>query len=205
MLRLLLYPYEVKSLLCSAPYMLQNRFVLKTYKRVVHFYRPVAPERPNVFFFHSSVIYYHLYMSTAGRHIYCGNTISDRTWTFYRVGRKANGEKVLKTVTTHASRSTRPLRRSCFVPPKIRCSCSLRRTVYRLHLVRDYSSRRMIFRYYHCCYHYGRCHGGDAAAKRLYIYTRNQILSLPSRYAYIIPEPSTYIIPTYLFTHMFSR
>jgi len=62
---LLLYPYEVESLLCSAsPYLLQNRFVLKTYKRVVHFYRrPVAPERPNVFFFfhfffHSSVIYH---------------------------------------------------------------------------------------------------------------------------------------------------
>lgn len=57
MLRLLLYPYEVKSLLCSAPYLLQNRFVLKTYKRVVHFYRPVAPERPNVFFFFSFFCY----------------------------------------------------------------------------------------------------------------------------------------------------
>jgi len=51
MLRLLPYTYEVKWLLCSAACMWKNRFVLKTYKRVVHFYRPVAPERPNVFFF----------------------------------------------------------------------------------------------------------------------------------------------------------
>jgi len=124
-------------------------------------------------------------MSTCGP-TYC-NIISDRAWTFYRVGERADydGGKVLdETVMTNALRSTRQMRSDFVLATQqlyyTYCSCSLRangprESVYHLHLVHKSSRQILLLLLLLLLLLCARRRGGDAAAEKRRYYMPDQI------------------------------